>query len=44
VFLEQFGDFPGGFLAGPVTLQFADVGPGRYRIAPAWVMRWTAMS
>ena len=34
VFLEQFGDFAGGFLAGPVTLQFADVGPGRYRDRP----------
>src|SRR6202163_2391390 len=34
VFLEQFGDFAGGFLAGPVTLQFADVRPGRYRDRP----------
>src|ERR1700748_1048316 len=32
--LEQFGDFAGGFLAGPITLQFTDVGPGRYRDRP----------
>jgi hypothetical protein len=34
VFLEQFDDFAGGFLVGPVTLQFADIGPGRYRGRP----------
>src|SRR3984893_12104490 len=34
VLLKQFGDFTGGFLAGPVPLHFADVGPGRYRDRP----------